>query len=185
LLKGKPFADATTRALFLSRFGERRVAAERVELVPWEPSGPAHLAYYERVDVALDPFPYNGTTTTCEALWMGVPVVTLRGDRHAGRVGASLLTQIGLMDLIANSVEEYQEIAVALARNPERLDYLRRSCGSETGATAARVTLRCDRARLHGSRSRCIEKVWYVVRNTLTQQRASGVNASINGLSPC
>jgi protein O-GlcNAc transferase len=95
--------------------------------VPWEPSGSAHLAYYERVDVALDPFPYNGTTTTCEALWMGVPVVTLRGDRHAGRVGASLLTQIGLMDLIANSVEEYLEIAVALARNPERLDYLRRS----------------------------------------------------------
>jgi predicted O-linked N-acetylglucosamine transferase (SPINDLY family) len=87
------------------------------------------------VDIALDPFPYNGTTTTCEALWMGVPVVTLRGDRHAGRVGASLLTQIGLTDLIANSVEEYLEIAVALARNPERLSDLRRVLRSRMAAS--------------------------------------------------
>jgi protein O-GlcNAc transferase len=78
------------------------------------------------VDIALDPFPYNGTTTTCEALWMGVPVITLRGHRHAGRVGASLLTQVGLEDLIADSTEHYVEIAVALAGNPGRLDELHR-----------------------------------------------------------
>ena len=99
---------------------------ERVELAAWLPGTAAHLALYHQVDIALDPFPYNGTATTCEALWMGVPVVTLRGDRHAGRVGASLLTRIGLTDLIANSVEEYLEIAVALAHNPERLSDLRR-----------------------------------------------------------
>jgi protein O-GlcNAc transferase len=127
LLKGAPFADAATRALFLARFAERGVAAERIELVAWLPGAAAHLALYHRVDIALDPFPYNGTTTTCEALWMGVPVVTLRGDRHAGRVGASLLSQIGLTDLIANSVEEYLEIALTLARNPRRLDDLRRT----------------------------------------------------------
>ena len=122
LLKGEPFADAPTRALFLARLGERGVAAERVELVAWLPVAATHLALYHQMDIALDPFPDNGTTTTCEALWMGIPVVTLRGDRHAGRVGASLLTQIGLTDLIANSVEEYLEIAVALAHNPERLE---------------------------------------------------------------
>ena len=127
LLKGKPFVDAATRALFMSRLGERGVAAERVELVAWLPSGAAHLGHYNRVDIALDPFPYNGTTTTCEALWMGVPVVTLRGDRHAGRVGASLLSQIGLSDWIANSVEDYVGIAVALACHPSRLQDLRRS----------------------------------------------------------
>lgn len=127
LLKGKPFADAGTRGLFLAHLGERGVAAERVELVAWVPGVAAHLAAYHRVDIALDPFPYNGTTTTCEALWMGVPVVTLRGDRHAGRVGASLLSQIGLPDLIANSVEEYVEIAVALAGDPARLIDLRGS----------------------------------------------------------
>jgi protein O-GlcNAc transferase len=126
LLKGRPFTDAATRALFLARLRERGVEADRVELAAWLPGTTAHLALYHQVDIALDPFPYNGTTTTCEALWMGVPVVTLRGDRHAGRVGASLLTQIGLTDLIANSIEEYLEIAVALANNPERLSDLRR-----------------------------------------------------------
>jgi predicted O-linked N-acetylglucosamine transferase (SPINDLY family) len=125
LLKGIPFADAATRALFSARLGERGVAAERVELMASLPSAAEHLALYHRMDIALDPFPFNGTTTTCEALWMGVPVITLRGDRHAGRVGASLLTQIDLTDLIANSIDEYVEIAVVLAGNPKRLDDLR------------------------------------------------------------
>jgi protein O-GlcNAc transferase len=126
LLKGKPFAEAATRAIYLDRLAERGVAADRIELVGWLPER-EHLALYDRVDIALDPFPYNGTTTTCEALWMGVPVVTLRGDRHAARVGASLLTQIGLSDLIADSPEAYMEIAVALAGDLARLADLRRS----------------------------------------------------------
>jgi protein O-GlcNAc transferase len=136
LLKGLPFVDATARALFLSRLGERGVAAKRVELVAWLPSSAAHLALYDRIDIALDPFPYNGTTTTCEALWMGVPVVTLNGDRHAGRVGASLLGQVGLPDFIANSVEEYVEIALALAGNPGRLHDLRRSLRPRLAASS-------------------------------------------------
>ena len=136
LLKGKPFADAGASALFLAQLGERGVAAERVELIALLPGAAAHLAIYHRVDVALDLFPYNGTTTTCEALWMGVPVVTLRGDRHAGRVGASLLSQIGLLDLIANSVEEYVEIAVALASDPARLIDLRRSLRPRMAASS-------------------------------------------------
>ena len=136
LLKGKPFAEAATRTLFVDRLCERGVTADRVELVAWLPDAAAHLALYHRVDIALDPFPYSGTTTTCEALWMGVPVVTLRGDRHAGRVGASLLTQIGLTDLIANSAEEYVEIASALACNPRRLDDLRRSLRPRMAASS-------------------------------------------------
>ena len=127
LLKGRSFADAATHTLFLARLIERSVTADRVELVAEQPDVTAHQAVYHRVDIALDPFPNNGTTTTCEALWMGVPVVILRGDRHAARVGASLLSQIGLTDLIANSVEEYVEIALALAGNPGRLDDMRRS----------------------------------------------------------
>ena len=59
------------------------------------------------VDIGLDPFPYNGTITTCEALWMGVAVVTLRGDRHSSRVGASILTRVGLKELITASEDEY------------------------------------------------------------------------------
>jgi predicted O-linked N-acetylglucosamine transferase (SPINDLY family) len=126
LLKGKPFADPATRALYLDRLAKRGVAVERIELVAWLPEE-GHLALYNRIDIALDPFPYNGTTTTCEALWMGVPVITLRGDRHASRVGASLLTQTRLTDLIADSVEAYVETAVALAGDPARLGELRQS----------------------------------------------------------
>ena len=125
LLKGKSFADSGTRALFLSEMRNRGIASERIELLAWLPSGSAHLALYDRVDIALDPFPYNGTTTTCEALWMGVPVVTLRGDRHAARVGASLLTQAGLTDWIADSIDAYVETALALAANPDALNTLR------------------------------------------------------------
>jgi predicted O-linked N-acetylglucosamine transferase (SPINDLY family) len=84
-----------------------------------------HLALYARVDVALDTFPYNGTTTTCEALWMGVPVVTLAGETHVERVGASLLTRVGLPDLVAESAEAYVATAVALADDASRRRALR------------------------------------------------------------
>jgi predicted O-linked N-acetylglucosamine transferase (SPINDLY family) len=90
-------------------------APEQFELLPMTRDIPSHLAAYSRIDVALDPFPYNGTTTTCEALWMGVPVVTLAGDRHAARVGASLLTAIGHREWIAQNPGDYVRIAAALA----------------------------------------------------------------------
>jgi len=127
LLKGRSFADPATCELFRNRLGSRGIVAERIELVPMLADAAAHLGLYDRIDIALDPFLYNGTTTTCEASWMGVPVITLRGDRHAGRVGASLLTQLGLTELIADSVEEYVEIAAALAVDQARLRALRRS----------------------------------------------------------
>src|SRR5579871_1378177 len=127
LLKGSPFGDPDTRAMYLARFAERGVSADRLELMPRLPAPDVHFSIYNQVDIALDPFPYNGTTTTCEALWMGVPVVTLRGNRHAGRVGASLLTQIGLTEFIAHSIEDYVATAVALAQDPARLAALRRA----------------------------------------------------------
>jgi predicted O-linked N-acetylglucosamine transferase (SPINDLY family) len=135
LLKGKPFTDGPTCASFLKQLGQRGIEAERVQLVAWLPSSMAHLALYEKIDIALDPFPYNGTTTTCEALWMGVPVVTLKGDRHSGRVGASLLSQAGLTDWIASSIDDYVGIASALAANPEALDALRLSLRQRVAAS--------------------------------------------------
>jgi protein O-GlcNAc transferase len=136
LLKGAPLADAPTRALLQARLVERGVAAGRVALRGQMPNLADHLGLYREIDIALDPFPYNGTTTTCEALWMGVPVVTLLGDRHAGRVGASLLTQMGLTELIANSVQEYVKIALALAGRPGHLHGLRRSLRPQMAASA-------------------------------------------------
>ncbi len=89
------------------------------------PERAGHFAHYHRVDLCLDTFPYNGTTTTCDALWMGVPVVALAGDDHRGRVGASQLTAVGLESLVASDENEYIETAVRLARDPERLTDLR------------------------------------------------------------
>jgi protein O-GlcNAc transferase len=84
-----------------------------------------HLRAYDLIDIALDPFPYNGTTTTCEALWMGVPVVTLAGVGHVARVGASILTYCGLSELVATSREDYIVKAAALAEDRIRLAGLR------------------------------------------------------------
>jgi len=135
LAKGKLFADAGGRTDMLVKLQQRGVDAQRVTLLGPVFSVGDHLGLYEQVDIALDPFPYNGTTTTCEALWMGVPVVTLCGDCHAGRVGASLLTQIGLTELIAGSTEAYVEIAAGLATDTYRLSELRDSLRARLAAS--------------------------------------------------
>jgi len=80
---------------------------------------------YNQVDIGLDPFPYNGTTTTCESLWMGVPVITLRGDRHAGRVGTSILARMGLVKMVAESQDQYVGIGIKLAHDMNSLKNLR------------------------------------------------------------
>ena len=121
LLKSRQLRDPPLRRRFEVEFQNRGVDPERVEMAGRIESKYGHLDLYGRVDIGLDPFPYNGTTTTCEALWMGVPVVVLAGDRHAGRVGVSLLTSANLTELIARTVPEYQRLAVELAQNSEHL----------------------------------------------------------------
>jgi protein O-GlcNAc transferase len=136
-LKCIGFAEAATRALFQARFAERGVGPERLDLVGYIADVSDHLAAYHQVDIALDPFPYNGTTTTCEALWMGVPVVTLAAsDRHAGRVGSSLLGGLGLHQLIAHDIAEYIAIAVALASDRDRLVDLRQNLRAGMAASS-------------------------------------------------
>lgn len=106
-------------------FEQRGIAPERIELLGKYPTSEEHLAAYGGVDVALDTFPYNGATTTCESLWMGVPVVTLAGDRHAARVGASMLSRVGLADLVADRPQDYIETAARLAADLDGLARLR------------------------------------------------------------
>ncbi|MGC2856237.1 tetratricopeptide repeat protein [Novispirillum sp. DQ9] len=127
ILKSRPFADADTRARYLGLFSGHGVDAGRIDLLPFLDDLGSHLRAYDRVDIALDPFPYSGTTTSCEALWMGVPVVTLAGDNHVSRVTASLLATCGLHDLIATDEEGYVARAVALAADQDRLATLRRT----------------------------------------------------------
>ena len=112
---------------FWDLFSSHGIAAERIKLLPRVLSTAGHLGLYYQVDIGLDPFPYNGTTTTCEAMWMGVPVISLRGDRHAGRVGASILTRVGLEAHIAESEAQYVEIGIKLAKDLDGLENLRNS----------------------------------------------------------
>jgi protein O-GlcNAc transferase len=125
LLKSGAFADAATRGLFVGRFGAAGIGPERLSLLPQDVGTAAHLARYHALDLALDPFPYNGTTTTCEALWMGVPVLTLTGSTHAGRVGTSLLTRLGADSLVAADEAGYVAGAVRLATDLPLLATLR------------------------------------------------------------
>ena len=84
-----------------------------------------YLQLFDRIDIALDPFPYNGETTTCDGLWMGVPHVALAGDRCAARRGVSHLCNLELGELVASSADEYVRIATALAGDLPRLAGLR------------------------------------------------------------
>ncbi len=121
LIKCQALADGETRDVLARMFMDRGIGEDRVRLVGKIPSVLEHLAFYGEVDIALDTFPYHGTTTTCEALWMGVPVITLVGDAHVSRVGLSLLSRVGLEDLAVNSLDEYVARALVLARDTDRL----------------------------------------------------------------
>jgi predicted O-linked N-acetylglucosamine transferase (SPINDLY family) len=112
------------------------IARERIELLSAVPDPRDHLALYGRVDIALDSFPYNGTTTTCEALWMGCPVVSLAGTRHAGRVGASLLTAAGLNEWITADADSYRTTVRGLAGDLDRLAALRQDLRGRIAASS-------------------------------------------------
>ncbi|OGR05334.1 MAG: hypothetical protein A2520_06390 [Deltaproteobacteria bacterium RIFOXYD12_FULL_53_23] len=127
ILKSIAFADPETKKRYLDLFQKYGVEPERVILKKRTASPEEHLGLYNEIDIALDPFPYNGTTTTCEALWMGVPVIALRGDLHCSRVSASILTHTGLAHLIAETPEEYVDKAVSLARDLNELSEFRKN----------------------------------------------------------
>lgn len=125
VLKSQPLGDSGVRERYRDLFLKQGIATDRLDLLPHTDTYEEHLASYGEIDVGLDPFPYAGTTTTCEALWMGVPVVTLSGDTHIGRVGVSLLSRLGLNELVARNPEEYIRKAVELAGDLPRLTGLR------------------------------------------------------------
>ena len=122
LLKSRLFGSEEGRSIAVERFGRLGLDASRIELRGFSAD---YLAEYADMDIALDTAPYTGGLTTCEALYMGVPVVTLKGGTHGARFGASLLQNAGLPELIAEDAAQYVEIAKLLASSPETLQMLR------------------------------------------------------------
>jgi predicted O-linked N-acetylglucosamine transferase (SPINDLY family) len=155
LLKAKHLSAEINRRRVHGAMAARGINPGRVELLPPTAGVAEHLALYGRMDVALDSFPYHGTTTTCEALWMGVPAVTLAGDRHVSRVGVSLLTTVGLAECIAATEAEYVARAAALARDLPKLADLRarmREC--------VRTSALCDAPRFARHVEAAYREMW-------------------------
>jgi predicted O-linked N-acetylglucosamine transferase (SPINDLY family) len=126
VLKYRGLTEKGVSQRILEHFASKGIQSDRISLLGHEPGMRAHLAAYAQIDIALDTFPYHGTTTTCEALWMGAPVITLAGTAQASRVGVSLLRNIGLDEMIAQSPQEYVKVALQLASDGPRLAELRR-----------------------------------------------------------
>jgi predicted O-linked N-acetylglucosamine transferase (SPINDLY family) len=155
MLHNKALSDTRNCELLASQFAEQGIAREKLEMLGWLPSAADHLALYRQIDIALDTFPYNGTTTTCEALWMGLPVITLAGHTHPGRVGASLLTQIGLTDFIATNHDDYAAMAVQWAGETENLARLRSNLREQMSASPL-----CDAASFAQQLESAYRSMW-------------------------
>lgn len=126
-LKSSALQDLSVARKITELFAGRGIEPSRLRLEGFTDSTYDHLAAYSEVDIALDTFPYCGTTTTCEALYMGTPVLTLTGRTHVSRVGTSILSCVGLADLIATSENDYVGRATALASDREKLNNFRKN----------------------------------------------------------
>ncbi|MFN0131087.1 MAG: tetratricopeptide repeat protein [Phycisphaerales bacterium] len=136
LIKTRGLGIPWARDNIATQFAAHGIGPDRLDLMDLLPDKASHLGVYARADIGLDTFPYNGTTTTCEALWMGVPVVTIEGTTHAGRVGASVLAAAGLGDLVARDESEFVAIARGLAHDRARLAALRATMRERLTASA-------------------------------------------------
>jgi predicted O-linked N-acetylglucosamine transferase (SPINDLY family) len=152
LLKARGLRDEKVKERILTAFAARGIVGEsRIQMMGHERSSEDHMLLYNQMDLALDTFPYNGTTTTCEALWMGTPVLSFEGACHAGRVGASLLTHAGLGELVAKDRNGYIDKAVALGNDRGVLARLRSGLRERFASSAV-----MDAGRL----ARGLEKVY-------------------------
>lgn len=154
ILKFQQFIDLGVCRDILDKFEARGVDRSRISTqAPSERE--SFLSLYNEVDVALDPFPFGGGTTTAETLWMGVPVVTLRGDRWVGRVSESMLNSAGLPDLVAADADEYVELAVKTVADVERLNHLRRTLRQQVLASPL-----CDGLRFTRNLENVLRSLW-------------------------
>jgi protein O-GlcNAc transferase len=135
ILKALPLADEPTRTLTRQRFADCGIAPERIDPLPPTVPLSAFMAEYSRLDIGLDTVPYNGGTTSCDALWMGVPVISLPGGRFSSRMGASVLSTVGLEEFVATDNEDYVQIATRLDANKDRIRSLRSSLRSQVASS--------------------------------------------------
>ncbi len=154
VLKYQGLDDDRTQQQLRDRFADRGMSADRIEMLGWS-SFADLLAAYNRVDIALDTFPFSGGATSCNALWMGVPLVTWPGETFASRHGLSYLSSIGLTETIAGNREDYIRLAVGLAEDLDRLAALRGRLRQQVSQSPF-----CDGRRHAASLSQVLRTVW-------------------------
>ena len=155
ILKNGALGSAGTREFVLGLFEQRHISSDRVHLEG--PSGHYQfLETYDRIDIALDTFPYNGGTTTTEAIWQGVPVIAFVGDRWVARTSASILRAGGLGELVGQGLADYISLAIGLANSPDRLLDLRRNMRSRLGASRV-----CDTEGFARNMERLYEQMFF------------------------
>lgn len=146
--------DAETERIVIEMFERYQIPSSRLLLQPWMPIE-RYLELHHEIDLALDPFPYNGGTITNHSLWMGVPVITLASNRSVGRIGASLMHRVGLAEFIAQSEDHYLQLAIEFAQQRDRLNQIRlgmRARLAENGEASI--------AKLTSSVEETYRKVW-------------------------
>ena len=154
ILKYQGMDDQAVKRRYLDLFAAQGVEPQRLEMLP-SSSYAEYLATYHQVDIALDPFPFSGSATTCEALWMGVPVITCPGKTFASRHALSHLWNVGLTETIARDREEYVELAVSLVRDLPRLATLRAGLRQRMAASPL-----CDGKRFANNLALLLQGVW-------------------------
>lgn len=134
-LKARALSQRGNQDALRTFFSARGIAADRILLDAWRPDLSSHLDIYHEVDIALDTFPYNGATTTCEALWMGLPVISLCGATHPSRMGRSILSAAGRPGWAVDSDAHFVELAKRLATDPAALQEWRSGARAHLSAS--------------------------------------------------
>ena len=154
VLKAHQFAEPATTDRFLAAFAAHGIAADRLNLRGGSPHRDL-LAQYGVIDIVLDPFPYSGGLTTCEALWMGVPTVTVPGQTFASRHSASHMSNAGLPDWVAQDLDAYVARAIAAASDIPALAELRAHMRDRVRASPL-----CDAPRFGRNLGVALRQTW-------------------------
>jgi predicted O-linked N-acetylglucosamine transferase (SPINDLY family) len=153
-MKYKGLGDQAVKSRYLELFAASGVSPDRLDLLPPSPFT-EYLAAYQQVDIGLDPFPFSGGATTCESLWMGVPVITCPGETFASRHCLSHLAGVGLTETVARDLDEYVELAATMAGDLPRLSALRLRLRAQMEGSPL-----CDGRRFATDFTHLVRDVW-------------------------